>query len=137
MIAWISPAPISSVSPLRIWVPPTVAWRLAIFSIGFPVGRGAALGPRVEMVGIGIAVRAGLVLLVVDAHAHPRGHPARHLVHVFEDVGGLDAHHAHADRIEALVAAASNGRVLALLVDGDRHAELRAMEIDNGRADHG
>src|SRR5690606_2205038 len=49
----------------------------------------------------------------------------------------LDPHHPHADGLEALVATAGNRRVPPFFVDGDRHAQLGAVEIDNRRADHG
>src|SRR5690606_41029037 len=98
MIACTSPAFTASESPLRIGVPPTVAWRLSILSMGLPVRR--AVGPRIVLVGVGLAVRARGFLLVGDAHPHAGGDARENVVDVVEDVGRLDPHHPHPDRFE-------------------------------------
>src|SRR5690606_23277288 len=99
MIACTSPAFTVSDRPLWIGVPPealaTVAWRLSILSMGLPVRR--AVGPRIVLVRVGLAVGAGSLLLVGDALAHAGGDAREDLVDVLEDVGRLDPHHAHAD----------------------------------------
>src|SRR5690606_10097368 len=134
MIACTSPAFTVSESPLRIGVPPMVAWRLSIMSMGLPVRR--AVRPRIVLVGVGFAMRARGFLLVGDAHPHAGGDPREDVVDVLEDVGRLDPHHPHADRLEALVAAAGDRLGLVAFVDVDRHAEEVAVEVEDRRADH-
>ena len=54
-------------------------------------------------------------LLVGNAAAHAERDALEHLVHVFENVFRGDAHHADADRLEALVAARGERFVVTLL----------------------
>ena len=88
------------------------------------------------LVRIGRSVGAGLFLLVADPAAHAQRDAFEHGVHILEDVFRGDAHHAHAHAFEALVAAFGQCVVLPFLVDGDGHAEIVAVEIDDCAADH-
>jgi hypothetical protein len=75
------------------------------------------------LVGIGGGVLARLLLPFGDPLAHGDGDALEHGVDVGEDVRCCDPLDAHADRLEALVAALRQRLVLALLVDDEREAE--------------